>query len=50
MASVFVDVPAFDPWIFSLVPTGFVLAALGATWAPAQRASAVNPVSALRAE
>jgi len=50
MASVFVDIPAFDPWIFSLVPTCFVLAALGATWTPARRASAVNPISALRAE
>ena len=50
MASVFVDVPAFDPWTFGLVPTGFALAALGATWTPARRATAVNPVTALRAE
>jgi ABC-type antimicrobial peptide transport system permease subunit len=50
MASVFVDVPAFDPVIFSLVPACFVLAALGATWTPARRATGVNPVSALRAE
>ena len=50
MASVFVDVPAFDPWTFGLVPTGFVLAALGATWTPARRAIAINPVTALRAE
>jgi predicted permease len=50
MASVFVDVRAFDPWTFALVPTAFVLAALAATWTPARRAASVNPVSALRAE
>jgi hypothetical protein len=50
MASVFVDVPAFDPWTFALVPLGFVTAALAATWLPARRATEVNPVTALRAE
>ena len=50
MASVFVDLPAFDPWIFTLVPVGFVLAALLATWPPARRATEVSPMSALRTE
>jgi predicted lysophospholipase L1 biosynthesis ABC-type transport system permease subunit len=50
MASVFVDLPAFDPWIFTLVPAGFVLAALIATWPPARRATEVSPMTSLRAE
>jgi predicted permease len=50
MASMFVDLAAFDPWTFALVPVGFVLAALVASWVPARRATAVNPVAALRSE
>ena len=50
MASVFVDLPAFDLLIFLLVPVGFVAASLGATLVPARRATAINPVTALRAE
>ena len=50
LASLFVDMAPFDAWTFSLVPVGFVLAALGATWLPARRATLVNPVTALRSE
>ena len=50
MASIFVDLPAFDGWTFTIVPVGFVLASIAATWAPARRATEVNPVTALRAE
>ena len=50
MASMFVDLESFDVWTFSIAPLGFVLAALAATWAPARRATAVNPLNALRSE
>lgn len=50
MASIFVDLPAFDAWTFTLVPFGFVAASLVATLVPARRATEVNPVTALRAE
>jgi predicted permease len=50
MASMFVDLAGFDAWTFALTPVGFVLAALAATWVPARRATAVNPLNALRAE
>lgn len=50
MASMFVDLTAVDPWTFGLVPLGFVVAAVVATWVPARRATTVNPVTALRSE
>ena len=50
LASMFVDLAPFDPWTFALVPVGFGLAALVATWVPARRATAVNPVEVLRSE
>jgi MacB-like periplasmic core domain len=50
LASTLVDLPAFDAWVFGLVPIGFVLASVAATWVPARRATAVNPVTALRAD
>ena len=50
LASTFVDMAGFDAWTFSIVPLAFVVAALGATWLPARRATEVNPVTALRAE
>jgi ABC-type antimicrobial peptide transport system permease subunit len=50
LASTFVDMKGFDGVTFTLVPVGFVLASIAATWAPARRATEVNPVTALRAE
>jgi ABC-type antimicrobial peptide transport system permease subunit len=50
MSSVFVDVVAFEPWTFALVPAGLVLAALAAAWGPARRATQISPMTALRTE
>jgi predicted permease len=50
LASTFVDMKGFDAWTFTLVPVGFVLASVAATWAPARRATEINPVTALRAD
>jgi len=50
MASVFVDVAAFDLAVFTAAPLAFVGAAVAAAWVPARRATAVNPTTALRAE
>ena len=50
LASQFVDMPWFDAWAFALVPVAFGAAALAATVVPAKRATAVNPVTALRSD
>lgn len=50
MASVFVDLPAFDLSTFTLIPVAVMAAVLGATWVPARRATDINPTTALRAE
>lgn len=50
MASIFVDLPAFDLWTFASVPVGFIAAVVAATWLPARRATDINPTTALRAE
>jgi len=50
MASLLFDVNPLDPMTYVLVSLGLVTAAVFASYAPARRATAVNPVESLRAE
>jgi ABC-type antimicrobial peptide transport system permease subunit len=50
MRSLLFGVEATDPLTFLAVPGLLVLAALGATYIPARRAAAVDPVVSLRSE
>jgi ABC-type antimicrobial peptide transport system permease subunit len=43
-------VSATDPAVFVAVPTSLAIVGLIACWLPARRASAVDPVKALRAD
>jgi predicted permease len=50
MSSLLYGVSPTDPWTFAAVPLLLVAVALLATWAPAQRASSVEPLEAIRHE
>jgi putative ABC transport system permease protein len=50
MSSLLFGVGAADPLTYALVAATLVSAAVVASWLPARRASAVDPMDALRAE
>jgi len=50
LSGILYEVGAFDPIAFTAAPTLLAIAALVATWLPARRAAALNPVEALRYE
>lgn len=50
MAGLFVDLPRFDLGTFALIPVGFIVAIVAATWLPARRATGISPTTALRTE
>src|SRR5213592_1404690 len=50
LSGILYEVGAFDPIAFTTAPTLLAIAALVATWLPARRAAALNPVEALRYE
>jgi ABC-type antimicrobial peptide transport system permease subunit len=50
LSGILYEVGAFDPIAFTAAPALLAIAALVATWLPARRAAALNPVEALRYE
>ena len=50
LAALLYDVSATDPITFVLVPLLFLAVAIVASYAPARRATRIDPVRALRAE
>src|SRR5437773_1657496 len=50
LSGILYEVGALDPIAFTAAPTLLAIAALVATWLPARRAAALNPVEALRYE
>lgn len=48
--AVFVDVVAFDPWVFTVPPVLLLAACGAAAWLPARRASRLDPSQVLRAD
>jgi ABC-type lipoprotein release transport system permease subunit len=50
MATVLFGINPREPLMIAGVTVGLIAAAFGATWIPARRAAALNPLSALRHE
>ena len=50
LGAVFVDIASFDAWVFAMPAVGLLLACVVAAWAPARRASRLDPSQVLRAE
>jgi predicted permease len=50
MRSLLFNVSALDPWTYAAVPLVLIVAAVLASYLPARRASAVDPIGALKAE
>jgi putative ABC transport system permease protein len=50
LSGILYEVGALDPIAFTAAPLLLAIAALVATWLPARRAAALNPVEALRYE
>lgn len=50
LGALFVDIASFDAWVFSVPAVALVAACVVAAWAPASRASRLDPSAVLRAE
>jgi putative ABC transport system permease protein len=50
MRSLLFNVSPLDPWTYAAVPLILIVAAVLASYLPARRASAVDPMGALKAE
>ena len=50
LGAVFVDIASFDAWVFAIPAVALVAACAAAAWAPASRASRLDPSEVLRAE
>lgn len=50
LGAVFVDIEAFDAWVFAVPAVALIVACAVAAWAPASRASRLDPSEVLRAE
>jgi putative ABC transport system permease protein len=50
MRSLLFNVSPLDPWTYAAVPLVLIVAAVLASYLPARRASAADPIGALKAE